>query len=130
MIKKTYVFSCLMIVMLCAVGLVGCNKPEKEMAEKTPASGAPAWLLRGGDINRASLIKEWKSLDQEGRLAASADLVTMQLRNANQEIPSLAKLEALARSLESRLTEISAGGTRDEDYVGDVVDDIWPSIQQ
>ena len=130
MTRQTHVFSSLMVAARCLVSLVGCGSSQTETAETTPAVlGSPEWLLRGGDVNRASLMEEWKSLDEDDRLAASADLVTMQLRNAGQPNPSLAVMETLARSLEARLTEVSVAGDRDQDYVGEIVDEIWPTMQ-
>ena len=127
--KRTYVLLGLTVFTLCVVGVIGCGSEDKDAGERTPASGTPEWLFRGGDIHRASMMKEWKSLDEDDRLAASSDLVTMQLQNSNQPLPNPAGMEALARSLEARLSEVSSDGSRDGDYVGDVVDEIWRSMQ-
>ena len=129
MTTKARLSSSLLLAAPFLVVLFVHEAAKGESEERAPASGRPAWLMRGGDIHRASQMKEWKSLGEEGRLAASADLVTMQLRRAKQPIPSPAELEALARALESKLTEVSASGSRDEEYVGSIVDEVWPSIR-
>ena len=135
--KKAGGFPLLVVATLCVFGVVGCSKSEtqspKEMAEETVENAAkhemPDWLLRGGDINRASMMSEWAPLSKDDRLASSADLVSMQLRHNDQPIPEPAELEALSRKLEAKLSEISAEGSRNNELVGNVVDDVWPTIQ-
>ena len=127
--KALRLLLCLMIAGIGVAGSGGCDRSPQEEQDETAGSSVPAWLFRGGDMSRASLMSDWKLRDQESRLAASADLVTMQLRNTGQPIPAPAELTALSRSLEAKLTEVSASGKRDGDYIGEVVDEIWPSLQ-
>ena len=135
--KKAGGFSLLVVATLCVFGVFGCSKSEtqspKEMAEETvenaPRHEMPDWLLRGGDINRASMMSEWAPLSKDDRLASSADLVSMQLRHNDQPIPEPAELEALSRKLEAKLSEISTEGSRNNEPVGNVLDDVWPTIQ-
>lgn len=129
MTKRAGVPSCLFLLALSVFGLVACGGAEKETSAQVPVQDIPPWLLQGGDISRASLMKEWKTLDENDRLASSADLVTFQLRRTNVPIPLPADLAAMAISLESRLSTISQMGDRDEEYMGSVVDEIWPTMQ-
>lgn len=137
MTKKANLCSLLLIGVLYVLGSVGCSKPEQAapngMAEETAASApvqsTPDWLLRGGDINRASMMSEWAALTEDDRLASSADLVTMQMRHAKQPMPDMSEFESLSRKLEAKLSEISTEGTRNNEYVGNDVVDVWPTIQ-
>jgi len=101
---------------------------DEQIQPLAGSSSSPQWLLRGGDINRASMMSEWSNLDEEGRLASAADLVTFKRRSQDRAMPELGEFERLARALEARLTAANNGGSRDSDYVGTVVDEVWPSI--
>jgi hypothetical protein len=104
------------------------NGADGQARPLTDSSPSAQWLLRGGDINRASMMSEWSGLDEEGRLASAADLVTFKRRSQDLPIPELGEFERLARALEARLTAANKDGNRDSDYVGTVVDEVWPEI--
>ncbi len=108
----------------CGGGSDEATRPPDE--QKSSVS----WLMRGGDVHRASMMSEWSSLDEESRLASAADLVSMSIRRENRPDPDGREFERLARALEAELTAINADGSRDSDYVGTVVDEIWPSVNE
>lgn len=105
-----------------------CGGASDQAQPLAGTSTSAQWLLRGGDINRASLMSEWSSADEEGRLASAADLVTFKRRSENLAMPELGEFERLALALEARLTAANIDGSRDSDYVGTVVDEVWPAI--
>ena len=117
------------IIAIAALTLNGCGDGSDETTRPSVERTASAsWLMRGGDVHRASMMSEWSSLDEESRLASAADLVSMSNRRENRPHPDATEFERLARALEAELTAINANGSRDSDYVGTVVDEIWPSI--
>ena len=105
------------------------NTADDASAPQDQTSGTPPWLLRGGDVHRASTMADWSGLDDEGRLASAADLVTFKRRRQDLPMPELREFERLARALEAELTAANADGSRNSDDVGTVVDEVWESIE-
>ncbi len=119
------------VIAIAVLTLNACGGGSDE-ATRLPdeQKSSVSWLMRGGDVHRASMMSEWSSLDEESRLASAADLVSMSNRRENRPHPDGREFERLARALEAKLTAINADGSRDSDYVGAVVDEIWPSISE
>jgi len=118
----------LIALVLSTLAVTACGGTSDEPAPTAEGSAAVApWLMRGGDINRASTMRDWSSSDQEGRLASAADLVSMSYRREGKSLPIPSEFEKLARALEAKLTAANADGSRDAEYVGAVVDEIGVS---
>lgn len=115
----------LIALVVSTLVITACGGPSDEAAPTAEGSAAVApWLLRGGDINRASTMADWSNADQEDRLASAADLVSMSYRREGKSLPLPSEFEKLARTLEANLTAANADRSRDAEYVGAVVDEI------
>jgi len=120
-----------MLPLMLGIGMVlaACgesSEPQATPSTKTqvPAAAQPdqgtradtAWFNRGGDLNRASSLEEWRNADLDQRLASAADLLKMTATN----LPAPNEAMEMARTLEAAITKAANAG--EQGYVGGVVD--------
>ena len=103
--------------------LVGCdsetdsqNAVTKEQTSSPAPSGDISWFTRGGSLNRASSLDDWRAADTNERLASAADLLSMKVR----KLPAPQKAAQMARILEAKITEAAEGDG--QGALGSIVD--------
>lgn len=114
----------LMIALVVAAALTGCGgESDGAGMSNTPATATAdtGWFNRGGDLNRASTLADWREADEQSRLASAADMLSMKVTR----LPSRAEAVQMARTLEAEISEAAAADAGDDGYLGPVVDRVF-----
>lgn len=116
----------LLAALSMAAPLAGCDnkKPGEDKATVEQASEQTAsatsddisWFTRGGSLNRASTLDDWRAADTRERLASAADLLSMKVR----DLPAPKEAAQMARALEAKITEAAEAGEKRK--LGPIVD--------